>query len=177
MILMRYIIIFLIFFVSVNAQERELDRSIIIDKSIRHYSPHINKRLSKRIAKAVLASSMRWGVDWRVLLAILQQESSFRVDPQGCIHKKCSDYGIGQINFKTWGDILGLSKKKLLTDVSYNINAVGQILSMVKKGHEKNSKWYLRYHSLNHNRQLVYNSFVAPKVKRIKLYASRNYYK
>lgn len=131
------------------------------------------------IARAIHKSSKKYNIDWRIITAIIQQESTFQKDPQECLTSKkhCADLGIGQINWHTWATPLSLNRKRLLTDINYNIDVMGHILSIVKKGHEKDTRWFSRYHSFKPSTRRVYESFVTPKFKRIKIYAQQNYYK
>ena len=139
-------------------------------------SPTLSKNYSRRVSKAVLSSSRKWKIDWRVIVSILRQESSFRADPDNCLKKSCKDFGIGQINFKTWGKTLGLSKKLLVKNIEYNIDTTAHILSIVKKGHESDKYWYSRFHSFTKSHRYIYLSYVKPIHTRVNKFAMNNYY-
>lgn len=175
---MRIILMFLIFIISTSAYEKEVDRSIIINKTIRNASPNLNSKFSKHLAKSILKSSIKWKIDWRIMVGILQQESSFRTDPQQCLlkNKKCIDYGIAQINFATWGKELSLNKNRLVRDVDYNIDTMGHILFLMKQSHEHEKNYYSRYHSATPHFRRIYELAVIPKIKIAKSYAKVNYY-
>lgn len=160
---------------STPSYEREVNRVRVIENAIRvHTDVGVHK-----IANALDRTSRLYKIDWRVMAAILQQESSFQTDPQKCIlsSKKCIDLGIAQINWYTWSKPLHLNRRRLLLDVGYNIDVMGKILTIVKKGHEKDKQWYSLYHSFKPSLRKTYESYVTPKYKKIKVYAQNHYYR
>jgi hypothetical protein len=170
---LKYFII-LCLFISTNAHNSEIDRLEIVRKVVKKLQPRLDTKQSKVIAKAIMTSSDRYQLDWRVLASILFQESSFKADPQGCYKnmKRCSDYGMGQIHYSVWGKRLGLDRKRLVTDVSYNIDSAARVLSILKGryGHEK--QWHSRYHSSTKKHRQDYANKIYPNVKRITRYVS-----
>lgn len=112
-------------------------------------------------------------IDWKAMAAILFQESSFRTDPQNCLNKQlnCSDFGISQINWKTWGKVLNLDKKRLVTDASYNIKIMSIILMRLKADYGSEKHWITRFHSFNPKNRTIYAGYIYPKYKRLNVLA------
>lgn len=141
--------------------------------SIKYVQPDLKDQEASVITSALLKHSSYYKLDWRIMAAIVAQESSFRKDPQDCLHikTKCADLGIAQINFFTWGKELKLDRKKLLTDVSYNIETMAKILSRLKETYGKEPKWHTRYHSFTNSHRKTYADFIYHKYLKISSYA------
>jgi len=80
-----------------------------------------------------------------IFIAILFGESSFdhtKVNKSG-------DYGIGQINYKIWGNFFEVTQKELLNPI-INIQIAFTILQMAQISHGTKNDWYGYYHSWNH---------------------------
>lgn len=70
------------------------------------------------------------------------QESSYRLSAK---NPECGDYGIGQINHKTIKS-LNLDEKKLLSDLTYSVEAAAIVLSHFKRYQKREpDTWYCRY--------------------------------
>lgn len=106
---------------------------------------------SEQLAKAIEKQSEKHGLDWKLVTAIMFQESSLRLDPQNCLDKstRCQgDYGIGQVRYKVWKSHLNLDKKRMLTDLNYSVEMSVKVLADYKKRYGKRElNWYTRYHS------------------------------
>lgn len=115
-----------------------------------YLQPALSDEDAEVISEEITQASEDLGVRWEVILAILFQESSLKLDPQGCLHKKgrCKDYGIGQVNFNTWGTKFGWDRVRLLRDLRYSLKASFQVLGHYKKEYGKQEfNWFTRYHS------------------------------
>lgn len=108
---------------------------------------------SRELAVAIDAESLRYGIEWKLLLSILNQESSLRKDPQGCLRNKASctgDYGIGQVRKGIWDRAEGMrfDGRLLLTSYAYAVAASAKVLNEYKKQYSrKELDWFTRYHS------------------------------
>jgi hypothetical protein len=158
---------------------------------VQFLQPNSTDKVANEIARSVLKNSRSINIDWRLFVSILFQESSLTLDPQNCymdeLHpsiariknkvgykivqkspKKCIDYGIAQINWRTWGKALSLNKELLVTDIDYSIGAATKILSYYKKTYaKKDTRWHLRYHSNTPEFKEEYGNYIHKKFKRI----------
>lgn len=85
------------------------------------------------------------------IISIIFAESSFD-------HLKKSgtgDYGLGQTNYRVWGQFFGVTRNELLNPV-VSIRITVTILQMAKVSHGKKSDWYAYYHSWNRMPRQVY---------------------
>lgn len=140
---------------------------------IRYMQPAHTIGSSIALAKAIIKHSKRTKVDKVLMLSIMYQESSLKLDPQGCFKdkKKCApDYGIGQINFKTWGKFLNLDKNKLLTNVDYSVWATSEVLRIYKKQYSKEKDWHSRYHSKTYHLRYGYYKLIEKGYNKIITY-------
>lgn len=131
---MAKLLIFLGFF-SISAA------SLGVESQIKKNNPTLDPRYVKRLAKAIRVSARKHGLQERNLAAILMQESRYEM---GVISGK--DYGIAQINeynIKAYG----LSKKKILVDLEYSVDAGARVLSYFKRKYAKKEPktWSCRY--------------------------------
>lgn len=169
---------------------------------VQFLQPSTNDMDADKIATAILRYSRDINLDWRVFISILFQESSLTLDPQNCymneLHppivrikhiknhkvtyrlvqkkvKKCIDYGIAQINFRTWGEELGLNKELLVTDIDYSINAASKILFYYKHRYAKrDAKWHLRYHSNTPEFKTAYGKVIHKRFNKIDNFIKNN---
>jgi soluble lytic murein transglycosylase-like protein len=96
-----------------------------------------------RLADAFMASAAKHGLDPVLLSAIGAVESNYYV---GAVNSRSNDFGLMQIN-ATNIKKLGLSKKRLLTDIEYSIEAGASILAWFKSRYAKKEprNWFCRY--------------------------------
>lgn len=196
---MKYVSLLLLVLVpSVSLSESHLEappQDII--RTVQYLQPRHSQKMAKKIAGAVYHYSKSINVDWRLFLSILYQESSLDLDPQKCMEKefeehfkrvktkkhsfkyvkipnrKCEDYGISQINWKTWGKEMQLDKKLLLTDVDYSVKAAANILAFYKTKHSRHDRrWHLRYHSATPYYKAEYEEYIKRRYNRIKRYVT-----
>ncbi len=134
-----------------NIQNRSENPQIVkITRVIANLQPNMNRYQNRMLAKVIHENSTRTGIDWRLVVAILFQESSLRLDPQNCKvnFTRCNDMGIGQVRYSVWGKTLKIDKKRMVTDVEYAIEQVYAVLSHYKLQYGKRElNWFTRYHS------------------------------
>jgi soluble lytic murein transglycosylase-like protein len=141
--------------------------------SIMNIQPSLDEKEAIIITKSLLNSADHYNLDWMIMASIIAQESSFRKDPQNCLHTKkvCIDLGISQINYGTWGKTLNLDRIKLLTDIQYNIDTMAKILSRLKAKYSRELSWHTRYHSFTPSHRKVYADFIYHYFLKISSYA------
>lgn len=136
---------------SMNTKPERLSPNVVkIAKVITHLQPAFGANEAKAVAKIIDRRSAETGIDWRLVVAILFQESSLRLDPQNCKvnFTRCNDMGIGQVRFSVWGKELKIDKKRMVTDADYAIGKVYKILAHYKIQYSKKElNWFTRYHS------------------------------
>lgn len=126
------------------------DHTNRIKLAAQYLQPDLSDADAEIVAEEIVSASTEMEVRWEVILSILFQESSLRLDPQGCmkIKRRCSDYGIGQVNYRVWGKTFGWDRIRLLTDLRYSLQAAFQVLRHYKKTyHRQEFNWFSRYHS------------------------------
>lgn len=148
------------------------DNEKLVKDTILHLQPNLDKKEAKKVAKSIYRHSSTHGLDWRVVATLLAQESGFRRDPNNCGLKNshCKDLGIAQINWRSWGKKLNLSKTSLIRDSDYSIEVMCKILAQIKDKHGKEKRWYTRYHSSTRYYRDIYTNRINPKMKRINKY-------
>lgn len=162
---------------SCSAAVSEVD---LIARSIMFIEPAVSKTNATLIAHSINKYAIIHDLDWKIMAAILAQESSFRRDPQvtsrhpkGCLEVKsnCEDYGISQINFETWGSFYKLDKARLLADIDYNISIMSKILQKLKDKYGKEKTWATRYHSFSRSHRKMYADRIYIKYVKIHGYS------
>lgn len=142
-----------------------------IHKQIEKNNPKLKSEYSLRIAKAIQVNSKIYGINQRVLTAILMQESAYKVDAKNI---KCGisintgkrdcivvDYGMAQINHRTVKQFK-FDKKLLLSDVEYAVEAAAKVLSNFKKAYgQKEKEYWTRYNASNPEKRKIYKRYVA----------------
>lgn len=107
--------------------------------------------MSKQLARAIEREADEHEIDWKLIAAILFQESSLRIDPQNCLTnpKRCTgDYGIGQVRYKVWIKRFHIEKERLLIDPDYSVKMSVKVIADYKNRYaKKEAHWYTRYHS------------------------------
>lgn len=96
-----------------------------------------------RLAKAFVASAHKYNLPPNLLAAVAMVESRYYV---GAVNKKSNDFGIMQVNQYNI-DAMGLSKKRLLTDIEYSIDSGARILAYFAKRYyvQEGRDWVCRY--------------------------------
>jgi hypothetical protein len=131
-----------------------------IQKAIEHLQPALTKEKSRKLAKAIERETDKHDLDWRLVTAILFQESSLRVDPQNCLTNpnRCTgDYGIGQVRYSIWSKKFDIDKKRMMTDLDYSVKISVKVLADYRMRYgNKELNWYTRYHSGTPEYRAVY---------------------
>jgi hypothetical protein len=131
-----------------------------IQKTVEHLQPALTKEKSRKLAKALERETDKHDIDWRLVIAIMFQESSLRVDPQNCLAnpKRCTgDYGIGQVRYSVWSKQFNIDKKRMMTDLDYSVKVSVKVLADYKVRYgKKELNWYTRYHSGTPQYRAVY---------------------
>lgn len=128
-------------------QRPTTDRRIV--KVIKELQPKLSDKDAEAIATIVSRNSAKTGIEWRLVVAILFQESSLKIDPQNCKvnFTRCNDMGIGQVRYSVWGKELKIDKKRMVTDLEYAIGKVYKVLGHYREKYgQKELNWFTRYH-------------------------------
>lgn len=97
-------------------------RSQVVLNKISLLAPHVSTSVGLKVAEGLKFCK---GLETNLVLSIIRVESNYKV---GAVNSKSSDYGLMQVN--NWHvKKKGLSKERLLTDVSYNMQEGCKILS------------------------------------------------
>lgn len=102
---------------------------------------------------------------------MLMQESAYKISAKNIScgmsietgEKDCIivDYGIGQINHRTIR-AFNFDQKKLLTDLTYSVEASAKVLSDFKRMYgKKDPEYWTRYNASNPEKREVYKRLVA----------------
>lgn len=138
---------------------------------IKKNNPNLDVEYTATLAKTIVQTSKKYGIHPKVLAAMLMQESAYKISAKNI---KCGisiengkkdciivDFGIGQINHKTI-KAFKFDRNKLLTDLSYSIEASAKVLADFKRmyGHKESDYWS-RYNASTPSKRLVYKRLVA----------------
>ena len=97
------------------------------------------------------------------MIAIIRQESNFNTAAKG----RYGDYGLGQINWRTWHRFFNLKNTKDLYDPALNIKLSCKVLEMAHVAHKEKENWWAYYHSFNNTPRKKYVKFVSKFLKEI----------
>lgn len=135
----------------VSQAQLDLTKFHSIQGTLKHLQPALSQEKSKKLAKAIEREAEQHKIDWRLITAILFQESSLRVDPQNCLknQSRCTgDYGIGQVRYKVWSKQFDIDKVRMMSDADYSITMSVKVLADYKSRYgKKELNWFTRYHS------------------------------
>jgi hypothetical protein len=126
---------------------------------VKNLQPALTESEAKDLAFHIHRQAKKNRLDWKLMVSLFNQESSLKKNPQNCLTKteNCEDYGVAQINFRTWGETLHLDKKKLVSSYGYSVSKATQILVSYRKQYsKKDPQWYGCYHSVNPEFKDVY---------------------
>lgn len=132
-------------------------------------NPKLDNWSAIKKAVSITQISEKYDVNWKLITAILFQESSLQDDPQGCLRGHCGpDKGIGQVRISVWQKELNLNVKQLLVDSDYAIKTTGKIINYYKKRFgKKELKWYSRYHSSKTYFRRIYEKKIVNHINKI----------
>ena len=97
----------------------------------------------KLIAYSAQEMGKKYVIDPRLILAILAQESRYSMT---AVNHKTKDYSIAQINQGTI-KMMGFNKNRLMTDLTYAMDCMGQVLFRFKLHYPKDRLWWGHYNS------------------------------
>jgi len=147
--------------------------------------PTIKKAYAFKLSNIIAKKTQKYKIDHEIFTAILAQESMYNVSAKNCttglhevvvtdnqgivdldkspayIKKQvCTDFGIGQIFYKT-ADSYDFDFVKLTTDVDYSVEAAAIVLEHFKnKYSKKESNWWTRYNASNKEAREKYKDLV-----------------
>lgn len=148
-------------FLGINSEEiSELKETVQI---IEQLQPKVSEQYALELASSINRVVKKYELPKTKFIAILFQESSLWVDPSNCLKnsESCSkDYGIGQVNFPTWGEHLNIDKVRALTDLQYSVEISAKVLHSYKRFKKSEKNWWSRYHSKTPERRKDYEERV-----------------
>jgi len=160
------------------------DRVETLSLLLQHLQPKLKDTSAKELAQVILKEASINQLDWKLIVSILNQESSLRRDPQGCLKNAddCTgDYGIAQVRYKIWKDEFGLKKedkKRLMTDYAYAVGTQVRILVHYREKYQNREfNWFTRYHSGTPEFRAVYMRHLNKSYEKINLFLESHYAK
>lgn len=117
-----------------------------VTRVVMNIQPKNDTLKSTKIASKIILTSKKLDLSWVTYTAMLVQESMLLDDPNGSMYS-CTDCGLTQIHYPTWGEVLGLDKYRLVYDTMYSMDISYRILKRYKKQYGHEQDWYTRYHS------------------------------
>lgn len=155
---------------------------------IKKNSPRLNSKKAMHLSNVIHKISRKYHLPTRVFVAILAQESGYKLEARGChkglvktikntfktgevpmtIHpeieyeevKVCADFGIGQIYYKT-AKGFGFDLNRLTTDLDYSIEAAAKVLADFKKRYSaREVNWWTRYNARSRIKRKIYRQLV-----------------
>jgi hypothetical protein len=113
-----------------------------LKKQILKIRPTLYSTLAREYGRLISLNCRREVQDHMV--AIFYQESRYKA-----YAKNHDDWGLGQINARTWKKFFGIKSKKELLNPILNIHLSCKILEMAYDTHSNHIDWYGYYHSWN----------------------------
>jgi hypothetical protein len=135
--------------------DEKVEEIVTIISEVYGKQPNDNIRL---IASAIAKETESHHLDYKMMLSIIKVESSF---DQSTVSSS-GDLSVAQVNYEHWDPEFKrlhypkLDKEKLKTDISYSVKIMADILSILKKRHQKDALWYARYHSGTPSKKIAY---------------------
>jgi len=137
-----------------SALDRPVAQAILA--FIRAVNPDVPAERATALTATILSASEARGLDPLLLTGIMAQESHFHADVQSCLGRGC-DLGVAQVNWETWGEVLGLDRLRLIHDDGYNVGVAANILVDVRRRHGgEGPGWWTRYHDRRPERRADY---------------------
>lgn len=128
-----------------------------ITKTILHLQPGLSWKEANKHAWDIYKHAERTGVDWKLIVSITFQESSFRwfrgdkacgLDASGKENCVWRVFGPMHVYYSIWKDKLNLDPYLMLSSNEYGYRAGTDILALHKKRHGKrDTQWYARFNS------------------------------
>ncbi|GAF91663.1 unnamed protein product, partial [marine sediment metagenome] len=105
---------------------------------ISEISPHVTPKKSKKYGIIIHKRSQQYKIDWKIMVAIIKQESDFVEDVINCTRWGC-DFGLVQVNSRNINP-MKLDVKRLLFDADYAINFQAKHLRYLKNRYSKKDR-------------------------------------
>lgn len=132
-------------------------------------SPGINKQLAFQISNKISKYSRKYGLDAKLFVAIIRQESNFKLDAKGCVEglnvdfeeiRVCNDFGMIQLNYRT-AKLYGFDIQRTMIDLDYSIFVGMKILYDFKVRYAKKEEfWWTRYNAKDEIKRELYRKLV-----------------
>lgn len=177
-------IILILFSSDANAtQELDCNKHPIYCQ-IKKNSPDLPSEEAFELSNVIYKAASKHNIPVRIFVGILAQESGYQLEAKGCHSglvkvvdkisetdliepvfkheevKICSDFGIGQIYFKTARGF-GFDIQLLTTDLEYSIEASAKVLADFQKRYSaKEVDWWTRYNARSKIKRKIYKQLV-----------------
>lgn len=173
------ITVLVVYDLSLINENRNLNKKIALiennfEYKIIHYIQHKNPKISKQdavqIAKSTIKYSIKKNLDPVIVLAIMNQESTFN---QLAVSKS-GDISVAQINLKVWGRYFKKqnkfkNKKDIIQNIDLSIDLMTDILKINQKNKKSDCHWFALYHSKTKKHKNKYAQKIKPLMNEIKL--------
>lgn len=144
----------------------------VINQLINSLDPKLSPEKKKTIAKKIQKTLIKYPLPPQVVLAIIDTESNFRQEAIS----STGDLSMAQINPDVWNKEFERLKMPLIdsdrlkADVSYSLEVMAKILTLLKKRHAKTDRrWYARYHSGTKKYKEAYLSKIEVRMKKMEM--------
>jgi hypothetical protein len=148
------------------------NEAFIIANMISVVQPELRPKDRDTIAEYISIASKKFNIEPQIIVSIIDTESNFNEN----VVSNTGDYSLAQINISMWNREFTRMKMPLMkqehveSDTRYAIKKMAEILSIIKKRHEKRDpKWYARYHS---NTGKYKNDYISKLQMRMKMLAT-----
>lgn len=162
--------------VNVSAAEPDTCDKHPIYCQIVNNNPAIKKTYAFKLSNVIYKKSKQYKLNPTILTAIFAQESMYKIDARNCMKglrksgahpsgyvgpiKVCTDFGIGQIHYRT-ADNFNFDLEKLTTDMEYSVNAAAVVLKDFQKRYKhREESWWTRYNASNKKARAKYKRLV-----------------
>lgn len=139
-------------------------------------NPNIKKTYAFKLSNVIFKKSKKYKIDPTILTAIFAQESMYKLGAKNCTKglkksqahpkgyvgpiKVCTDFGIGQIHYRT-ADNFNFNLEKLTRDMDYSVNAAAVVLKDFQKRYKhREENWWTRYNASSPNARAKYKQLV-----------------
>jgi hypothetical protein len=188
-ILILIFMLIMLAFISKDAEAKVNCDKHPIFCQIKKNNKKIDKKYAMKLSNIIYKATRTYHIPPRIFTAILAQESQYSLQAKGCHRgivyiprppmsdieyadhntevtatyqevKVCSDFGIGQIYFKT-AKGYGFNIDLLVSDLNYSVNAAAKVLADFQKRYEaKEVDWWTRYNARSKTKRQIYKTLV-----------------
>lgn len=149
-----------------SCHEKEVSE---IKEKISRLNHKISDKRLDDISKSIYYATNYYKISPDTVIALIDTESDFREK----MVSRTGDLSLVQINPKVWNkEFLRLKRDqisgtKLMSNESYAIHRMCEILSILKSNYGRDAKWFARYHSNTKKFKLIYHAKVSHKLNLI----------